>query len=55
MISVIRYMRYLLILIVVVLAGCSENTYESRELPTKYPESATMGSADDVTKELYKK
>jgi hypothetical protein len=24
-------------------------------LPTKYPETPTMGSADDVSKELYKK
>jgi PBP1b-binding outer membrane lipoprotein LpoB len=38
-----------------ILNGCSEQSYESRELPTKYPETPTMGSADDVTKELYKK
>ena len=37
------------------LISCSEPNYESRELPTKYPETPTMGSADDVSKELYKK
>jgi len=48
-------MRYLLILFLFLLTSCSEPKYESRELPTKYPEAPTMGSADDVTKELYKK
>lgn len=37
------------------LISCSEENYESRELPTKYSDSATMGSAEDVTKELYKR
>ena len=37
------------------LISCSDDNYQSRELPTKYPESATMGSAEDATKELYKK
>ena len=37
------------------LISCSESTYDTRELPTKYPETPTMGSADDVSKELYKK
>ena len=45
----------ILILPLFLLISCSEPNYESRELPTKYPETATMGSADDVTKELYKK
>ena len=47
--------KLLLILPLFLLVSCSEQTYESRELPTKYPETATMGSADDVSKELYKK
>jgi len=37
------------------LISCSDDNYQSRELPTKYSESATMGSAEDATKELYKK
>ena len=37
------------------LIGCSEPNYESRELPTKYPDTPTSGSAYDVTEELYKK
>jgi PBP1b-binding outer membrane lipoprotein LpoB len=45
----------LILSLLLILNGCSEQNYESRELPTKYPETATMGSADDVTKELYKK
>ena len=48
-------MRFFLILILFILIGCSEKQYESRELPTKYPDAPTMGSADDITKELYKK
>ena len=47
--------KLILILPLFLLISCSEPNFESRELPTKYPESATMGSADDVTKELYKK
>ena len=47
--------KLILILPLLFLFSCSEPNYESRELPTKYPETATMGSADDVTKELYKK
>ena len=43
-------MRLLLILPVFLLVSCSEPNYESRELPTKYPESATMGSAEDAAK-----
>jgi hypothetical protein len=45
----------LLILPLFLLVSCSEQNFESRELPTKYPETATMGSAEDVSKELYKK
>jgi len=47
--------KLILILPLILLISCSESKYESRELPTKYPDSATMGSADDATKELYKK
>ena len=47
--------KLVLILPLFLLVSCSESNYESRELPTKYPESATMGSAADATKELYKK
>jgi len=47
--------KLILILPLLFLVSCSEPNYESRELPTKYPETPTMGSADDVTKELYKK
>lgn len=45
----------LLILPVFLLVSCSEPNYESRELPTKYPDTATSGSAYDATEELYKK
>jgi hypothetical protein len=48
-------MRILLVLILIFLSGCSDNYNESRELPTKYPETPTMGSAEDATKEIYKK
>jgi len=44
-----------LILPLLLLISCSEPNFDSRELPTKYPETPTMGSADDVSKELYKK
>jgi len=47
--------KLILILPLFLLISCYEPNYESRELPTKYPETPTMGSADDVTKELYKK
>lgn len=45
----------ILILPLFLLISCSEPNYESRELPTKYPESATMSSASDATEEIYKK
>jgi hypothetical protein len=48
-------MRLILILSLILLAGCTENNYQSRELPTKYPETPTSGAAYDVTEELYKK
>lgn len=48
-------MKWVYILISILFAACSEPTYESRELPTKYPESATMGSATDATEEIYKR
>lgn len=47
--------KLILLLPLFLLVSCSEPTYESRELPTKYPESATMGSASDATEEIYKK
>ena len=47
--------KLILILPLFLLVSCSEPDINSRELPTKYPETPTMGSADDVTKELYKK
>jgi hypothetical protein len=47
--------RLILILPLFLLIGCSESNYESRELPTKYPDTPTSGSAYDVTEELYKK
>lgn len=34
--------------------GCTEITHESRELPTKYPDTATHGSAYDASEELNK-
>lgn len=47
--------KLLLILPLFLLVSCSEQNLDTRELPTKYPETPTMGSADDITKELYKK
>ena len=47
--------KLILILPLLLLISCSEPNLESRELPTKYPETPTMGSAEDVSKELYKK
>ena len=47
--------KLILIFPLFLLISCSESNLDSRELPTKYPEIPTMGSADDVTKELYKK
>jgi hypothetical protein len=47
--------KLILIFPLFLLIGCSEPNFDSRELPTKYPEAPTMGSADDVSKELYKK
>jgi len=47
--------RKLILILPLLLIGCSEPNLDSRELPTKYPETPTMGSVDDITKELYKK
>jgi len=47
--------KLLLILPLFLLISCSEPNTNSRELPTKYPETPTMGSAEDVSKELYNK
>lgn len=48
-------MKIVLILPLILLVSCSEQNFDSRELPTKYPETPTMGAADDISKELYKK
>jgi hypothetical protein len=48
-------MKLILILTLVLLTSCSEQNFDSRELPTKYPETPTMGTVDDISKELYKK
>jgi hypothetical protein len=48
-------MKLLIILLLFLLISCSDNNYESRELPTKYPDSATMGAASDAAEELKKK
>lgn len=45
--------KLVLILPLVLLISCSEQKYESRELPTKYPDTPTSGSAYDATEELY--
>jgi len=47
--------KLILILPLFLLISCSQQNIDTRELPTKYPETPTMGSADDVSKELYKK
>jgi len=47
--------KFILFLPLLLLISCSEPNLDSRELPTKYPETPTMGSAEDVSKELYKK
>jgi len=47
--------KLILILPLFLLISCSESSQESRELPTKYPDTPTSGSAYDVTEELYKK
>ena len=47
--------KLLLILPLFLLISCSEPNLDSRELPTKYPETPTMGSAHDVSRELYNK
>lgn len=41
--------------LLVILNSCSNKNYESRELPTKYPDTPTSGAAYDITEELYKK
>ena len=45
--------KLILILPLLFLISCSEPNVESRELPTKYPDTPTSGSAYDVTEELY--
>ncbi len=41
-------MRKLLLILPLLLIGCSEPNFDSRELPTKYPETPTMGNAVDA-------
>jgi hypothetical protein len=47
--------KLVLLLPLLFLTSCSEPNYESRELPTKYPDTPTSGAAYDATEELYKK
>jgi hypothetical protein len=47
--------KLVLLLPLLFLISCSEPNYESRELPTKYPETPTSGAVYDITEELYKK
>jgi len=42
-----------LILPLLFLVSCSEPNLESNELPTKYPETPTSGSAYNATEALY--
>jgi hypothetical protein len=46
--------KLVLILPLLFLVSCSEPNLESNELPTKYPETPTSGSAYDATEELYR-
>jgi hypothetical protein len=45
--------KLVLILPLLFLVSCSEPNYNTRELPTKYPETPTSGSAYDTTEALY--
>lgn len=45
--------KLVLILPLLFLVSCSEPNLNSRELPTKYPETPTSGSAYDATEALY--
>lgn len=45
--------KLVLILPLFFLVSCSEPNLDSRELPTKYPETPTSGSAYDATEALY--
>lgn len=47
--------KLVLLLPLLFLTSCFEPNYESRELPTKYPDTPTSGAAYDATEELYKK
>ena len=47
-------MRLIAILLTsIVLASCSPVEIKSRELSTKYPDSATMGAAEDASKNAF--
>jgi len=41
---------FLLVVAGAVLTSCSPLPDNSRELPTRYPDSATMGAAEDASK-----
>ena len=45
--------KFLLTISILFLVSCSEPNYNTRELPTKYPETPTSGSAYDATEALY--
>jgi hypothetical protein len=45
--------KLVLILPLLFLVSCSEPNFESRELPTKYPDTPTSGAAYDATEALY--
>lgn len=45
--------KLVLILPLLFLISCSEPNLATRELPTKYPDTPTSGSAYDATEELY--
>ena len=45
--------KLVLILPLFFLVSCSEPNLESRELPTKYPDTPTSGAAYDATEALY--
>jgi hypothetical protein len=40
--------KKLILILPLLLIGCSEPNFDSRELPTKYPETPTMGNAADA-------
>lgn len=54
--SVIFLMKFIVLSFVLCLfISCSQERSQSIELPTKYPDTPTSGSAYEATEELYKK